>query len=104
MADRTRAHSSVWKPWYGTMCSSWPLMWVRRVSVAASALRTGRASRRNGAFTARTCAAVTGELGGVPRNGWEGVERALYTVLQTPLPNSIWRSLESRQISRSSVK
>jgi hypothetical protein len=69
----------------------------------ASALSTGRASRRNGAFTANTCATVTGELGGVPRAILAGAERALYTMLQTPRPNSTDRSLLSRQISRSSV-
>lgn len=78
---------------------------MRRVRVAASALRTGRASRRNGAFTASTCDLEVGELGGVPgRVVWgRGNERALYTMLQTPRPNSKERLFSSWQISRSSV-
>lgn len=80
-------------------------MKVRRVRVDASALRTGRASRRSGAFTASTCDLEVGELGGVPGRlvCGRGNERALYTMLQTPRPNSAGRLFSSWQISRSSV-
>lgn len=87
------------------MYCSLPLVNVRRVKVAASAFRTGRASRRKGAFTARTCGLEVGELGGVPgKVVWgRGNERALYTMLQTPRPNSKERLFSSWHISRSSV-
>lgn len=87
------------------MYCSWPWVNVRRVRVDASAFRTGRASRRKGAFTASTCDLEVGELGGVP-GGFVcgcGNERALYTMLQTPRPNSRERLFSSWQISRSSV-
>lgn len=87
------------------MYCSWPWVNVRRVRVDASAFRTGRASRRKGAFTASTCDLEVGELGGVP-GGFvcgRGNERALYTMLQTPRPNSKERLFSSWQISRSSV-
>lgn len=87
------------------MYCSLPLVNVRRVKVVASAFRTGRASRRKGAFTASTCGLEVGELGGVPgKVVWgRGNERALYTMLQTPRPNSKERLFSSWHISRSSV-
>jgi hypothetical protein len=88
---------------------------VRRVRVRASASRTGRASRRTGAFTARMRVVETGELGEL--GGVDGllvlvlalglaldVERALYTMLQAPRPNSIGRLSPLWMISRSLVK